>query len=778
MVFKRSTLIKEIYEQCVLEDLYKKADLEEELLGGKPAKEPKKEEPYEDEDVDELARELLGDEAIPAKSKEKPRAPVVPHRIPDPQQSLFPEAPRGTKEKPSQISSGEIMGRVCPVCGLKNFPAWIKECERCSKLYKKMRNLIEYNGYTEEEAIELVAKENKSFVGPTALKEIYERGGDIALPDEVEELEFTDRRGLSGTPNTLKLKKVLDTQFNIEKDQFDEPIFTTKGLPIPLDRKDRTHIEMNEIAKKLLLSDESFLEYIDRFNEGKSPKEQIGPAYKLNDDLQIFRWEDVKPALEDRIKELQEVIFPQQHIERLHKKIERHVERFVSLQKTAEYWKERQNDLRKEMRDRDKNLSNGIKNLFNLRKKEVDNKERASLENSFGKLLNEYITNMRRLKSLEELAESRAASEKQNEMEGKQQLVQYRKKIGKPVSEELLTLLGIEEAQEGLDIDELSKSLMGKESRIQLLNSILKLSAEPKQTSMLDLIEKQEKKEKFERETDKEEAEYEKEIRQIMKNKGVSREEAAEEVPDADVRFTPPTHEFVPPKERELVGLSDRECPYCGEKKIFEGSDKCDNCKFPVDKNKRFIVVKRKLWAMIKDKAGNVVINEETGKPKRRPIPFFSLVTVTLGFDGEPISASVKKVADVPVDMGAKTRKERESLYTNKPKINVPKSINMGEDEFRVNPDTGEKTHKQQVRGGPEPWVQIPVNKFDEYKETTAALAYITGEPLPDGTEAWDLKEVANVKGPMDKVPFRQLPTILPTGSTRLERIYALGLLD
>ena len=65
-------------------------------------------------------------------------------------------------------------------------------------------------------------------------------------------------------------------------------------MPTPLERKDRTHLDMNEISKKLLLSNDAFLGYIDDFNERKS--QQVGPAYKLNEDLQLFRWKDVKPA--------------------------------------------------------------------------------------------------------------------------------------------------------------------------------------------------------------------------------------------------------------------------------------------------------------------------------------------------------------------------------------------------------------------------------------------------------------------------------------------------
>ncbi len=770
MTLKRFNRIKKLYNQNILEELLKTADSKE-------------------EEVNELAKQLnIKDEPQKPTEKSKYVEPVVPHRI-DPQLTLFPTAPAaGTEKDPKKYTPGEIMGRICPICGFKNFPVWIKQCERCARLYKRMDNLVEHEGFTKEEAVELVGKENRSFIGPTALKKIYESGGKVALPEEVKEITFRDRRGLAGTPNMLKLKNVLDTNFNVKKDQFGEPIFDKEGMPIPLERKDKTHFPMDELSKKMLLSNDVFLRYIDNYNEKNPDQKRVGPSYGLNDELQIFNWKDVKPAFTERMKELRTDIFPKKQIERLQQKAERLINRVEEIKKTIIFWESKKLKLKEDYLE-DRHMFKMFQELNKLRKFKIKNKRLKSLERTYGPQLDKYINDMTRLNAAIERSETHLDEERENMLSTKNEFIHQKQQMGQPIPEETLTLLNLEEAQEGLDTDQLAKQLMGEEktSRMDMLHSLLKQSDEPFQLSMFDRLEKKRREKEFEESLKKTERGQqtreeldlqETKILNLMKIKNMSREEATKIIEDAGSKFLPPKQPFFPPKERKQIEFSERECPYCSKKQIFEGAEHCSSCKFPVEEGKRYIVVKKKLWAMAKDKNGNIIINEDTGKPKRRPIPFTSLVTVTLDNNGTPVSANVKKVTVISADMSAKTLEERTETYKKDPKINPPGPITRKKEDFRRETESGDIIHKQQMRGCPPPWVNIPSSNFKDYKETETALAHIVGDSLPNSTEAWDLEEVANIKDPVDKRPFNQGPTLLPLGNSRLETIYKLSIID
>jgi hypothetical protein len=726
---KRFNRVKKLYEQNILKDICKTADLRDKLLGNDPVKE---EEPSE-------------------KEEEKYVEPKIPHRVKvdKPQLTLFPEKPIGTKEEPSKFTSGEVMGRICPVCGLKNFPVWKTECERCAKIYDRINKLIEYHGFTAEEAQKLVAKENRSFLGPTAIKQIYENKGEIDLPEEVEEIDFRDPRGLAGTPNFIKLKNILDTRFNIKKDRFGEPIFDEDGLPIPLDKIEKLHFSMDELTKKLLLDNKSFSNYIFDYNKNKPEKERIGPSFKLSDDLQIFHWLEIKPAFEERLKELREEILPQKHVERLHQKSDKIINRIKDAKREIKYWEEKQQDLKKAYSLLNKPMFDKFKTLQELRKFKINNKKRKNLENSIGKELDKYIEKATRFLDNKNAINSRIDKNKEELRETMDKLISFRNKIGKPIPEEVLTLSKVEEDEESLDMNQLKKDLLGKLSRTNILHFLLKESAKPYQTSLFgeepSKEEEKRKREKREREEEQFKGFTEKEL-------DIYTKEELEDLEEERTRFVPRKPTWFPPKEQEPRDFTKRVCPYCNKGEILEGSTICSKCKFPAEENPKYIVI-------------------ETATKR---FPTYSLVSIETNYKGKPQWASVRKISRITPDMSSKTEEERIELRKKGPMFNAPGALS---NEFRTTP-TGKRVHKQQARNAPPPWKKIPRSEFPKYKQTEAAYAHVTGEPLPEGTKAWNLKDVANVKEPDIKLPFVQGPTILPTSSTRLERIYIISKLD
>ena len=120
------------------------------------------------EEDEEMAKELLGKEELktepkkvepkkvepkfPLKKEEPKKEPIIPHREISPQLDIFNTETVGPK-----ITGGEVVGKVCDLCGRFNFPAWKKECGFCKKTYNYIRDLVDLKGMTPAQAIRLIA---------------------------------------------------------------------------------------------------------------------------------------------------------------------------------------------------------------------------------------------------------------------------------------------------------------------------------------------------------------------------------------------------------------------------------------------------------------------------------------------------------------------------------------------------------------------------------------------------------------------------------------------
>jgi len=791
--------IKKIYENKMFNDLYKKSDLEDELLGSKEESDKELEDELIGEDDSDLASELLGEKSKELKPPQK-MEPQVPHRLPPKQIPLFPEE-KGTLQEPSKFTSGEIMGKVCLLCGHKNFPGYKTTCERCNRLYKQINRLIEDYGYTEDEAIEEVAQRSKSLVGPTTLRKIYQLEGNVPLPKELEELKFTDPRGLTGTPNVIKLKNLLENRFNVVKDKYGEPAFDEQGMPIPLPHKERRYFSLDELAQKLLLGKEEFLDRISSYNE-KLGKEVIKPAAKINENLQIFNWSKIAPVFKDRIKDLVSNIIPKRHMEKLQKRLEWNIKKLREAQDLKEYWTNAYERLYETVKDEKQEVFEKIppymrkrfRELSLLRKNNIKNEKRNELEKAFGDqykafkkeleaITDESQEDREKIKNLIGLTKSKIVNEQDRIKKTQEKMLEWSAALGKPISDvkiEGITPSDLEKEEDFSLESELGQELLGKSSRLNQLRRLFKLAVD--QPFLPGLFEEPKKKEEEEEKTDP----LEQKTLNLMERKNVSREEAEKELSEKreniiksimekrrlnredaekylnkriehareikkekETAFTPKFKEFEEPKEREELSFSEKICPYCEHREIFEGSEICNFCKANIAPNKKNLVVKRTMWALVRDKNGDIVINEETGKPKRRPIPMFSLVTLTMKND-TPIKAEVKKVSTITPDVSKKTLEEKSEFFKRKPKIRVPGQIGRSQSEFK---ETGE--HKLQIKNCPQPWENADINKYPKCEDIKSAVSFLKNEALPNGVSVWPLKDVIDIKEPIKSTQKR-----------------------
>jgi len=479
--------------------------------------------------------------------------------------------------------------------------------------------------------------------------------------------------------------------------------------------------------------------------------------------------------------------------------LERNIANTRKVQDLKKYWEDADAELDAKIKEEKRQhydkipdyLANKFKELRKLRKFRINNKKRQELEKAFGEAFDKFLKELKditdeskddreRIKSLMDNAEGRINFEKERIATTQNKLIEYRAAMGKPVPDVELETMGLndlEKAEEGLDFEtsELTDELLGKTSRIQQLHKLLKISADqpyfpdffkekvrpelPKE--IVDPVEKKIENIMKRRNVSREEAEKilenQKEdiIKDVMRKRRLSREEAIDFLEEqkeiareeSGIEFKPRPTGFKEPEKKEELKFSDKICPYCGKKEIFEGSEICNFCKANIAENKRNIVVKRTMWIPLKDENGDPVINEETGNIKRIPFPIFSLVTLTME-NGEPKKAQVKKVTSISPNIGAKTLQERQELYKRKPRIRLPGPMTKNLEDFRET-SKGTTEHKQQSPNCPLPWEEVGIKDYEKCKEIDAAVAFVKGETLPNGTIAWELKDVIDIKEPI-----------------------------
>lgn len=351
MASKRLERIKKLYNSVIVMDFIKSAKddediegLEEALMGGEIIEAPKKPEgPKEPESMEEalmgkpevvkvkrpsmepeefvppeeLAKQLGVEEEIEKKE------PVLPHRIKE--RGLFGET------ETTKLTPGAFKAKVCPVCGAFNFPVWKKECARCKGEYRRMLQDVDYEGYSPRKAIMIAALRSKGpkgkrYLGEEALREIWDKEGHIELPEEIVDIEqeLTDRRGLVGVPNRLRLQAVLENKLNVvrvpttvhdEKTgreyKTTDVYYDPEGNPVPIKYKDRDYFSLFEVAKRLQLSPSEVLKRISDYNteQGTDPATDpnaVKPAVYIDDLNQAFSWKAIEHVFADRVKEVYE----------------------------------------------------------------------------------------------------------------------------------------------------------------------------------------------------------------------------------------------------------------------------------------------------------------------------------------------------------------------------------------------------------------------------------------------------------------------------------------
>lgn len=343
------------------EQLFKYVQVEE------PEKEPEKglkdPEPKQKEKNKFIPPEVM-EEALTGIKVQK-KEPIMPHRVVD--QPLRIDMPQ--EMETSSFTKGEVVGKVCDLCGRFNFPGWKTECSYCKKVYNILTDLVDFKGLTTFEAFKAVSsgrqfKENKEedFAGMITspgrmitnkryyltideLKEIWMKKGIIKLPDKPEDLSlrFEDKRGLVGIPKRLKLDYALETQLNVqrvEKEIFDpktqkkikvkDVYYDPNGIPVPIPYKDRNYFSLYDISKKMEMSPDAVVKEIHDYNNehGLSGDKQIRPVRYYDDLNQVFNWKAIEPIFRSRIVEVYEnskktyLNKIQQRVELLNKKLE------------------------------------------------------------------------------------------------------------------------------------------------------------------------------------------------------------------------------------------------------------------------------------------------------------------------------------------------------------------------------------------------------------------------------------------------------------------------
>lgn len=252
--------------------------------------------------------------------------------------------------------------------------------------------------------------------------------------------------------------------------------------------------------------------------------------------------------------------------------------------------------------------------------------------------------------------------------------------------------------------------------------------------------------------------------------------------------------------------FEDRECPFCKEKKITKGSDRCSKCGFISAPNRKDVIVERTAFKLVYDKDGNPIpkLDESgaqmidfRGNPmyKKRPEKQYSLVSIQFDDLGQPKWAQARKVSAATPDAGAKTQEEREKFYERiskePPKIRELKPITKGIEDFRTiyewvtdeetgkerKIDTKQKEHKQKCKGCPDPWVKIKPEEFGEYLIVENAYKFAKGEEMDTNFKAWKFQEIYQPKKEEVDKRMIQTPTILPMASSRFERILKLSMM-
>lgn len=204
----------------------------------------------------------------------------------------------------------------------------IKDIEqKLEERFKELQPLLEeLERFQEESSGLLVPKyrqltKRRLFLGPDALRTIWESNGVISLKDiKAENLteKFRDKKGLVGIPPFVHINYLL-SNLNVqreEKEIYDpktETIFTGKkevkkdiqGKPIPLKLKDKDYFSLMDISKKLEFSPTEVLRKITEYNTNLPPNKQIKPIIKLNELSQIFSWKNaIGIVFAERIKEV------------------------------------------------------------------------------------------------------------------------------------------------------------------------------------------------------------------------------------------------------------------------------------------------------------------------------------------------------------------------------------------------------------------------------------------------------------------------------------------
>jgi len=254
---KRIDYIKKLYKNQMLDDmLVSFADevSEEELR--KQIEEAQKQQKELEEmglDEDDFEEEDFEEETL-----ETPETPEEPKPQEKPED--YVDMPN-VKLDGFKYSPGEVVAKVCPVCGYENRPVYLHQCKNCARIYKsleKAKAQIQNNpNYTfnEDEFLRAIADRFR-YVDEQELRQIYHNKGITPLGQkDIYSVQPSERK---------KLEDIMDYRLNV-KMRNGKPILHKKtGLPIPLENK--KFFTTKEITEALHLSPEKFRELIAEHN--------------------------------------------------------------------------------------------------------------------------------------------------------------------------------------------------------------------------------------------------------------------------------------------------------------------------------------------------------------------------------------------------------------------------------------------------------------------------------------------------------------------------------
>lgn len=217
---------------------------------------------------EELSDKLVEEITNPQEPKLDPKdipGTVKEIKVPKGQIPMFPSGSEAEALQEVQvIAPQKAIYSICPICKSKNDPVektpsrltYRVQCEKCPKLYNRIRKLIEDQGLSEEEAINAASTDRYS---PNILRQVWENSGLSDISQSSIEKQEPNLR--------TKVENILRYRLNVKRDDSGKITTDYQGFPIPLEKP--KYFTTFDLSKKLRWSPDHLVDFLE--SKGFSP---------------------------------------------------------------------------------------------------------------------------------------------------------------------------------------------------------------------------------------------------------------------------------------------------------------------------------------------------------------------------------------------------------------------------------------------------------------------------------------------------------------------------